>query len=427
MTYFVSLLLVLLLSSCSFFSRKIDNLAESKVPQSLASLGVKKNNFCSEKTRLQYFVEDESILKFYKSLDSVFKRERPFIQKAIMMALIELNRRPDLLSPSSRLQVFIKSGGKNHYFDFRPVNLEDDTKNPFMAGLLYLNEKFTTKTPLTSLADELDANIPQQLPVSLDLEQFLASSRGNLQNSEMMTARFFKGDETITRYETFHRMSFKNIVNRFSPAKNEEKDYVFDKNPLIQYAKKNESEIFCNINLDQENNFSDEILSSENARIHTMGLIEDDNIFLAVSSGVIQRPLKFDKKFLFMKMRSLPFAAPICDIRHEEKNIILFSARGRSPGQHLKHLISYEVDKVKTPSELNELLRFSRHLFLNDPDRILYESKRGRKAQLDFFLSMNFPIYHVESLGDVFASISTGGKHNLIIDERDTTRLSCPK
>lgn len=418
----------LLITSCSFFSSKIDTLAESKSGSSQEAQS-KKINFCSEQSRLQYLSEDEATQKFYKQIEPVFNRKISFIQKGIMMALLELNRRPDKLSPSSRLQVYIRYEGTTYYFDFRPRDLEDVTKNSYLYGLNALTQKFLGQTKLAMIADDLDASIPQQLPVSLDFEQFLDRNKSSLAQSELMASRFMKGDETITRYETFHRMSFKNIVNRFTPTLTKANEYSSDKSELVPFNQKNGTiPIKCNVNINQEVTLSDDILGSENSRIHTMGLIENDNIFLAVSSGLLQRPLVFEKNFIFMKMRPLPFPSPLCELSDTERTIALFSAKGRSPAQHLRHLIAYEVGLVRTPDELNELLKFSRHLFLNDPDRILYESKRGRKTQLDFFLAMKFPIYHAESLGDVFGSMSykqSGYRTSLIVDDREQTRLTC--
>ena len=432
MTFFRILVfcLTLLVSSCSFFSSKIDTLAESKSTQPIDGQ-TKKINFCSEKSRLQYLTEDEATQKFYKQLEPLFNKKIPFVQKGIMMALLELNRRPDKLSPSSRLQIYMRLEGTTHYFDFRPRDLEDDTKNSYLHGLNSLTQKFLVQTKLATIADDLDASIPQQLPVSLDFEQFLAKNKSSLSQSELMASRFMKGDETITRYETFHRMSFRNIVNRFTPIQMKADEYSNDKSPLIPFEQKNGSlPIKCNVNLNQEVSLSDDILGSENSRIHTMGLIENENVFLAVSSGLLQKPLIFEKNFIFMKMRPLPFPSPLCELSDSERTIALFSAKGRSPAQHLRHLIAYEVGIVRSPDELNELLKFSRHLFLNDPDRILYESKRGRKTQLDFFLAMKFPIYHAESLGDVFGSMSykqSGQRTSLIIDDREQTRVTCLK
>jgi len=205
---FVSLLL--LCSSCSFFSQRLDYLTQKN--QTLDEPQTRKINFCEDKTRLQFFAEEDSTLKFYKNLDPLFERKIPFVQKAIMYALLEMNRRPDLISPSSRLQIYLKLDGKIHYLDFYP---EEDVngKNSYMRGLKTLSEEFLKGSSLLTIADQMDSFVPQQLPVTQELEDFLRLFRGELQQSETMTSRFFKGDETITRYETFHRMSFKNIVN----------------------------------------------------------------------------------------------------------------------------------------------------------------------------------------------------------------------
>ncbi|MDD4976334.1 MAG: hypothetical protein PHY93_18390 [Bacteriovorax sp.] len=120
---------------------------------------------------------------------------------------------------------------------------------------------------------------------------------------------------------------------------------------------------------------------------------------------------------------------PVCQFNNSLQDIILFSTSGRNPAQHLKHLVSYDISLVDSFQSLEELLKFSRHLFLSNPDRILYESKRGRKSQLDFFLSMNFPIYHVEALGDIIgAGIFKNARRedlSLIADDRSKARLWC--
>ncbi len=429
---FIFFLITISFSSCTYFSQTIDTLALANQGQN-NNLEMSKVNFCSEKTKYQFLTEDAPTKKFYRALeDKIFQKNYPFIQKGIMMALIELIRRPDLISPSSRLQIYLKQGGKIHYFDFRPVNLEDDTKHSFIKGLEYLAKNFLGQKNLQPISNLLDTIIPLQILVSQQFESFLKQHKNELQKNELMTAQFFKGDETITRYETFTRMSFKNITNYYSIAQSPfSESYEWSKNPLVTTTSKLGVAIKCNTALESESSFSDEILSSENKKTNTMGIIEGENIFLLVSSGILQKPLKFENNFYFMKMRPNPFPSPLCEFSDQQKKLVLFSAKGRSPGQHLKHLISYEIEQINNPVALNELLKFSRHLFLPDPDRILYESKKGRKAQLDFFLSMNFPIYHVESLGEVFGSISyteaQQQKISLIIDERNTTGLTCQK
>jgi len=131
----------------------------------------------------------------------------------------------------------------------------------------------------------------------------------------------------------------------------------------------------------------------------------------------------------FLNTQSGLTPLPICLFSNKLQDIALFSLGERDPAQHLKHFISYEIARVDSFQSLEKLLNFSRHLFLNEPDRILYESKKGRKAQLDFFLTMNFPIYHVDSLGDVFGFAKFKGKktedRSLIIDDRSQARIWC--
>lgn len=428
---FIFLFTLFILSGCSYFSNRIDTLAQGK-PQ-IPDVTYSKVNYCTEKSRYHYFTEDELTLKFFRTVESsILNKDLPFVQKGIALALTELNRRPDQVSPSSRLQVYLKLDGKIHYFDFRPKDLEDDTKASYIKGLDHLAKTFLRGQTLASTAAMLDSSFPQQFPVSHEFEDFLKDQKNELQKSELQTARFFKGDETLTRYETYHRMSFKNIVNFYtSPQFSSDDKYEYDKNGLFPLSIKNNFAIKCNTKLERESTFSDEILSSENKKTNSIGFVEGENIFLAVSSAILQKPLHFEKNFFYLKMRPSSFPAPVCEFSDEHKKIVLFSVKGRGPGQHLKHLISYEIDQVTGPKMLNELLKFSRHIFLPDPDRILYESKRGRKAQLDFFLAMNFPIYHVNKLGEIFGTINYAEekqqKLTLIVDDRNATRLSCQK
>jgi hypothetical protein len=114
-------------------------------------------------------------------------------------------------------------------------------------------------------------------------------------------------------------------------------------------------------------------------------------------------------------------------------NLITFSTLNRDPSQHLKHLFQYEIFNADSFPSLVEYLNFPRHLFLSSPERILYESKRGRKSQLDYLLSMNFPIYHIDTLGNIFgfASFFNNKKEaqfdSMFIDERNNNKLWCGK
>jgi hypothetical protein len=428
---FFSLAILLSLTSCAYFTQKFEALTEKK-KETITPIYNKKN-YCSPNSKIQFISEDEFSLKFYKSLNpAIFENKNiSFIEKSVMISLLEMSRRPDEASPYSRLQVYIKLNGKNYYYDFRPKNLADDTKMPFLKGLDFLTNKFIPNKSLLSIATKLDAVIPLGIGVSLEFENFLKENRRDLAKNEILTERFFKGDEIITKYETFNRVSYKNIVKQYLSAFSKNTDYEYDKNGLTANKSKKENyQTNCNYDLSKETSLRDEIMSADQKKSHYIAHSEGEDFFLAVTSTTLFRPFKTTPKMgYFMKARPAAFPLPICEFRGKNQEIVLISSEGRNPVQHLQHLEAYEIDQVDSTFTLNELLGFSRHLFLSNPDRILYESKRGRKAQLDFFLEMNFPIYHVENIGNIFGHAKFKNEKQqesvLYSDDRSPAHLWC--
>jgi hypothetical protein len=428
---FFSLALLFSLTSCAFITRKFEALTEKK-KEKVTTISNKKN-YCPANSKVQFISEDEFSLKFYKSLNPAIYENKniTFAEKSIMLALLEMSRRPDEASPYSRLQVYLKLNGKNYYYDFRPKNLADDTKMPFLKGLDFLTQKFIPNKSLLSIATHLDTVIPQGIGVSLEFENFLKENRKDLAKNEVLTERFFKGDEILTKYETFNRVSYKSTVEQYLNGFSKTADYEYDKNGLTANKSKKENyETNCNYDLSKETSLRDEIMSADQKKSHYIAISEGEDYFLAVSSTTLFRPFKTTPKMgYFMKSRPAAFPLPICEFKGKNQEIVLFSSEGRNPVQHLQHLEAYEIDQVDSAFTLNELLGFSRHLFLSNPDRILYESNRGRKAQLDFFLEMNFPIYHVESLGNIFghAKFKNDKQQESVLysDDRSTARLWC--
>lgn len=433
MNFFSLLLLTLFLtlSSCSYFTKNLETLTIKT--NELPVQNLKKKNFCSEVSKLQYISEDEYTFKFHKSLHpSLFENKKlTFIEKSIMFLLLEMSRRPDEASPYSRLQIYFKQNGKSYYYDFKQKKIEDETKMPFLKGLDYLAQKFSPQKSLLSMAIQLDSIVPKSIGVSRNFEQFLKNNRQDLIKNVEFAKYFIKGDETITRYETFDRISYQKIVEQYLKSFSKSSDYEFEKNGLTA---NNSSKINyttnCNYDLSKETNFRDDILSTEQKKSHFIALSEGDDFILAVSSNRLARPFKTIPKMGYF-MQSIPtfLPLPICEFKGKNQEIILFSNEGRNPVQHLQHLDAYEIDQVDSAFTLNEFLGFSRHLFLSNPDRILYESLRGRKAQLNFFLEMNFPIYHVDKIGNIFghAIFKDEKKKESILysDDRSSARLWC--
>ena len=438
--FFYILISCFFLSSCSFFTKEIELLvndkeetSENSSQQDTAHKTNKKSLYCFENNKAHLLLEDESTMTYYRPLESLIfdSTSFSFIQKAAMLSLIEMSRRPDEASPGARLQYFLHYKNSDYYFDFKPVNLNDDTKMSYIKGVEMLIKNFDKSKSLESLADYLDKTIPQNINVSSNFETFLHENKIDLLKNNDLVGFFFKGDEVLTKYESFKKISIKKIINYFYKDKiADDSFYDSSSNSLFNPDSQNiQPGLTCNVDINKESILKDEIFFSEHKRSHTFALKEGDNVFVALSSAVIKKPIENIHSTYFLK--SLPglIPFPVCHIKNNLQDITLFSTTGRNPVQHLKHLISYDLNQVDSYQSLEDLLSFSRHLYLNDPDRILYESKKGRKSQLDLFLTMNFPIYHVESLGEIIgtARFKNGPREerSLIIDDRGQSRLWC--
>jgi hypothetical protein len=424
-----------LITGCSFFTSRFENLASLKNKETKSNISSTKVNYCADKTRIQYISEDEASLPFYRQLsNSIFDNKSiNFIQKSVMLSLIEMSRRPDEASPYSRLQIFLKYNKQKYYYDFKPKEFNDKLQMPYLKALDFLTQKFIPGQSLNSIAKTLDIIIPNNLKVSSDFEAFLKENKNDLLKNDFLTEQFFKGDEILTRHETFERNRYQNIITQYLSQYSKNENYDFQTNGLDTYKlSKDNFKVSCNVDLSKISTLKEEIFTSEKKKSHYIGFQDGDNVFLAVSSNTLKRPFTTDKSY-YIKASAGIDPLPVCEFKSDNKDITLFSSNGRSPLQHLQHLVTYEINLVDSSTALNDMLNFSRHLFLTNPDRILYESKRGRKSQLDFFLEMNFPIYHVESLGDIFGhaifknSIDKVNKEeqSLHIDDRNQTRLWC--
>lgn len=424
---------LLLISGCGFFSKKVESIVEKEELKNAPVVKpVKKNLYCGESGKLQLILEDEPTLKFYKPLlSSLFdNKSHSFVQKSAMLALIEMIRRPDVASPTSRFQFFLRIKGKDHYFDFS--SRQKDNSMPYIKAIEFLMTNFDGAKNLDKLSEILDSNVPSSLNVTPELENFLQLYRNDISKNDELTEYFFKGDEVLTKHESFKRHSFKKTYKQYLSAKNNNES-LYQVNQM-QMKKLDAGtaalQLECNLDINQETPQSLNVQNKNSKSSHYFAIMEGDNFFIGASSSSLPGNKVTNLKGTYFINTSAPSTPlPVCEYKNQIQDIVLFSTKGRYPEQHLRHLITYDIALADSQELLKELLTFSRHLFLSNPDRILYESKRGRKAQLDFFLSMNFPIYHVSSLGDVIGAANFSGpagtSKSLIVDDRSSARLRC--
>lgn len=423
------LFICLLISSCSQNAINWLTAEKSLSPSSINNLNSKNQNICSENNLRILISLDDTKNNFEKLLTNTSFYYYSNIEKALALALVELIRRPDLNSPQANFQFYFGDHKNINYYHF--TNKKSDGL-PVIYGIDFLLKKYSKNKNILTIAQELDKALPTNFFVDRELENFIQKNKKIIISSPMLSNIFLRGDEPLTRFETFKRSSLTDLVKYY--LKNNQlnsSDYYNFKLNIFDYEENFGNVVTkCNFNPVSEQEPINIDLAT-NDRINYVGMANKQEVYFATFFSIQNEQIELINNQLFFKANSPKIELPVCQIYNptNELNMILSSTEGRSKNQHLKHLIEYEVYNSIDDKQLFDILNFPRHLFLSNPDRILYESKKGRENQLNFFLSMNFPIYHVEKLGNIigFTKFKNRPEYNFIQDLRNNNKTLCTK
>lgn len=423
-------LTLIFLVSCS--QNTINWLTAEKTPSAnLNNLNseIKNINICEDNNLKILVSTEEARNNFDKLLNNTAFYYLTNIEKALSLALIELVRRPDLNSPQANFQFYFGNAKGIQYYHFSNKNTDG---LPVIFGIDFLLKKFSKNKNILNLAIELDKILPENLYVDRGLENFIIKNKIEISKSTVLASTFLRGDEPLSRFESFKRANITNLVKYY--LKNSqlilEKNYQIKLNQLDYHQNFGNAETSCNFNLvSDQDPINIDLANNDN--INYIGLTNKDEAFMASFFSLRNPQINLINDQLFFKSTPSPIELPVCIISNPSLDLkmIISSTEGRSKNQHLKHLMDYEIYNSATINQLNDILNFPRHLFLSNPDRILYESKKGRESQLNFFLSMNFPIYHVEKLGNITGLIKFKNNpiFNFVKDIRNNDKAICTK
>lgn len=382
--------------------------------------------YCTEKyDHLNLIAENKEVFNFYKDQPKLVPSQFNIIEAGIIYTLSEMIRRPDLIGPQSRIQLFLKKDNTEYYFDIRPKNLEEFENPSLLFALNFLNKKFNNKN-YDYILKHLDNNLNQELIVSENFSKSLSSLKKELSKNDYLYDTFFKGDEILTKFETFTRYNFlENFNTSKLSSKLKTNAYITDESVILNQKLPYK----CNFAINESDSFHRNYPKNDNEKNLTISLTKKNDVFLAVVSSHIKQPLSpYSNTVYNFKASSPILAVPFCKFENKNSTTVVFSLKDTNAHQFLHNLKDYGIDEVTDHQGLNKTLNFSRHLFLNSPDRILLESKKARSKQLDEFLKLNIPIYHVNNLGllNSWAEIkSTKQIHSLHIDSRSNNVMSC--
>lgn len=328
---------------------------------------------------------------------------------------------PDYFNSHPKIQIFIKSGNQYRYFES-----ENGTSNEhpnFLTSLNTFLKKENSKRTLTQIGNDVEKQLNAETSTSFSLSQFIKTNISDFTKDDSLKSHFLKGDDSLAPFESFVPLKVKNI----SLTKNN--SGLFKSENSLQTYQVGSLKLKCNFDLNLFQNFTSSLLDSHQFNSYYFSRTIDKNTFYVVTiSSSIAKPITIEPTTGLMASTPTKKPIPFC-FNEEMKNNFLFalSAEGRDPAQHISHFIDYGFFEAENLTDLISHMKFTRHLFLKSPDRLLFESLKARPEQLAFFHTMNIPLYHMDKLGEMllYGKFNSNNQHSFVIDERSGTKISC--
>ena len=414
--------------SCSYFIESYDSnfIRNDKIKV----LDQTKTTFCKKPSSHIYLNDNKHSQEMFDPFLSNLEKKRllSFIDKAVLWSFLQMNLRPDLSSPSSKIQTLLLIGGEEYYFNSYS---EDKTAFPYLHLQGYLLKKFKSRYNLVELATIYDKEIPKDMKVSKSLALFLKENQNEINNSDNLKRLYMRGDETLKEKEGLPFLSIKKLVRIYNRSKNKT-NYKVTTGRFTSKEEHNSFVSSCNFDMDL---YKDSLflISQEKIDAHIFGLKYGKNIFMGASSQGIDS-FSLNPDLITLKGNSNIRSAALCSYKNKlspQQKLWLISSHSRDPGQHLFHLNEYELDKITNLPELDSMLRFSRHLFLKNPVRLVIESQRSEKKQIEELLKLNISLYSAKKLGNIWAFFSHNAHKSkgssFLSDSRNQGHILCGK
>ncbi len=408
------LVLLFIMNSCGSFIKRVDEQGNNFVIRPHI-----ENTYCTQPANPKYVLFNSSPqtqADFYRiTKDKGYSSVEIFA----LWSLVQMSLRPDINSPESQFEVFVDGPVSIRYFRF---TLESH-QYPMLEGLSFILRTYSSKRTLRELITRLDNDFVLFMTVDKGLENFIFNNKSLINQISTMKESFIRADDPLQSGEKFKRMNFSKLLTLL--PKTEQQNGGM---PLLA-TENNQSELTCNFSMQSY----EESLYSVQEKVnptYTFGVIHESFSFLAASSLAYKGLETFPQTYWLKNApdsRKARFDVGSCLYEDPvtKKKIALISTESRDPGQHLYHLFQYDMKKIRFPNDMDTLFKFSRHLFLTEPLRLIYESHRGTERQLTELLKLSIPIYNANQLGHITAIMHTPEAKTFILDNRHEGNLSC--
>lgn len=376
---------------------------------------------CLTKKRKEVFLGDSEHFSYFKEMINRLKNNniklRP-VEKIVLWGFSQALLRPNQVSLDSHNIIVINYKNRMNFFSTKGKN-PDSFQFGFFETMRFLLKKHNSQYSLKEIINLFDENYPSLITTGKNLSDFLLSSKEDLQQNKKDYSIYFRGEDLLLENEIYRRPRISNIYNRFQLN---QKSYS---NVLPLILQKNKQDRWkCNFDFDRYESGKLDHEIKENSSYYFGFRNSYFSILVGSQTKISWNSQKRMRNILPNAIQSSE--APICIYSGAKSKLVLASLKGKDPEQTLSHLNSYKIESLDDLEQVYRLTNFARHLILKNPTRILYESQRGTEDQLEKLNSLNIPIYHAKSIGEISGILQVGqGQVNFLLDDRSTIRENC--
>ncbi len=416
--FLISLIFIpIFLSGCANYLYQLD---EKKWDKDL--IIVKNPPLCEEfKNKFNFLGENKDSVAIINDLMKEKFSNLKLEEAAVLWALIQLKIRPDLFNPMSRFQIFEVKNNKPTYFDYSSSNKE---ATPLLHGLEHFLKENGSSYSLNKLARMMIDYESIQIPIGEGFSEFIQSKKNDLKNNPVFYRNYFKAGLELRKGESLPTLSYSNMLKSIYTIK-EDNQYII--NTLLFSGNQNNLDYACNFDLNLYRKGIYLISEQSHPESWTIGISDQrgNHIFMVAGNTLNNISPIQNSFFIRPELSSITTPKKFCFLENKKNKITIVSTKGRDPAQHIYHIMNYDILHSENLKEAQEYINFPRHLFLQNPNRMLYESEKGSPEQLSNFLKLDFPLYHKQNLGQVYGHGDVIGKKSFLLDHRAPGVVSC--
>ena len=396
----LSYFLIINFIGCSQYIDYLENNSEKEIQLRKSNIGpISCNKSNTENTVHQ---STFTFNEFPKEI--IDSKKINIFDKGVLLTLFQFHSRPDSTDWSSRIQIHAKQG--NFVYGEDSGNYSN---YPLLKGIKKLERKNLLSKKLNQLIKMGNNIFPKKITVQKELNSYLKG----LKDIAPPAKKLYKLGKPLQIGESYLRENTTLPKNQKETTIYTQQKYNIDKS-IEGFT--------CNFDTGLYKN-GIFLISPKINNENIFGIFnKNGDYFLAITKKISQENKSYPRQLL--PGNASKSVNPFCRYSGKDRSFTLIAMNSRDPGQLLYHLYNYGIYEAKNSRELVNYLNFPRHQFLTKPSRLLFESKKGTEQQLRYFLSLDFPVYHTEKLGNIHAIWEKEGSL-FISDQRTKLKQSC--